>query len=161
MSTQKDAALSSPLFVEFDIQPEGFRCLFLPSVAPQRQHGGVSPASGGTAPAQNGSSGQLIMGGVGSEGNQVFPTSMSYSTWICVHKFSDPRIDPHGIRLLPLARNVMERPDDNLVCFSVVLSARDKALLVRTQETGFPVRKICRIVESNKTFGFFGHTRLT
>ena len=64
-----------------------------------------------------------------------------YSTWICVDKFSDPRLDPHGIRLLTLVRNVMERPDDNLVCLSVVLSPRDKALLVSTQETPLPKGK--------------------
>ena len=64
-----------------------------------------------------------------------------YSTWICVDKFSDPRLDPHSIRLLTLVRNVMERPDDNLVCLSVVLSPRDKALLVSTQETPLPKGK--------------------
>lgn len=82
----------------------------------------------------------MLMGGVGSGGDRVFPapTGMSYSTWICVDKFSDPRLDPHPIRLLTLVRNVMERPDDNLVCLSVVLSPRDKALLVSTQETYLP-----------------------
>jgi hypothetical protein len=35
----------------------------------------------------------------------------------------------------------MERPDDNLVCLSVVLSPRDKALLVSTQETPLPKGK--------------------
>jgi hypothetical protein len=160
MSTPKDVgrsghqgvALSPPPFVEFDMQPEGFGCLFLPSVAPQCQHGGVGSGSGGGggggagqgAAGQNGSSGQVIMGGVGSGGDRVFPapTGMSYSTWICVDKFSDPRLDPHGIRLLTLVRNVMERPDDNLVCLSVVLSPRDKALLVSTQETPLPKGEI-------------------
>ena len=84
------------------------------------------------------------MGGVGSGGDRVFPapTGMSYSTWICVDKFSDPRLDPHGIRLLTLVRNVTtDRPADggqDLVCLSVVLSPRDKALLVSTQETPLP-----------------------
>ncbi len=122
---------------------EGFNCLFLPSVVPQCQHGGSGSGSGGSGgqsgdeEAGGGASGQVIMGGVGSGGDPVFPapTGMSYSTWICVNKFSDPRLDPHGIRLLTLVRNVMERPDDNLVCLSVVLSPRDKALLVSTQET--------------------------
>ena len=69
---------------------------------------------------------------------------MSYSTWICVDKFSDPRIDPHGIRLLtPVVRNVTDRPAEggggqDLVCLSVVLSPKDKTLLVRTKETPLP-----------------------
>lgn len=157
MSTPKDVgrcgghqgvAFSPPPFVEFDMQPEGFGCLFLPSVAPQCQHGGGASGSGSggaggagqPVSGQSGSSSQMMMGGVGSGGDRVFPapTGMSYSTWICVDKFSDPRLDPHGIRLLTLVRNVMERPDDNLVCLSVVLSPRDKALLVSTQETPLP-----------------------
>ena len=69
---------------------------------------------------------------------------MSYSTWICVDKFSDPRIDPHGIRLLtPVVRNVTDRPAEggggqDLVCLSVVLSPKDKTLLIRTKETSLP-----------------------
>ena len=49
MSTPKDVvvAVSPPPFVEFDMQPEGFGCIFLPSVTPQCQHGGVSSGSGG------------------------------------------------------------------------------------------------------------------
>ena len=95
MSTPKDGgrsgnqgvALSPPPFVEFDMQPEGFGCLFLPSVAPQCQHGGVSSGSGGGgsggtgqgASGQNGSSGQVIMGGVGSGGDRVFPAPTGMS----------------------------------------------------------------------------------
>ena len=69
---------------------------------------------------------------------------MSYSTWICVDKFSDPRIDPHGIRLLTsVVRNITDRPAEggggqDLVCLSVVLSPKDKTLLVRTKETSLP-----------------------
>ena len=144
MSTPKDVGRSGsalPPFVEFDMQPEGFGCLFLPSVAPLcslLQQG----SSGGDG--QPGNGGQVIMGGVGSGGDRVFPapTGMSYSTWICVDKFSDPRLDPHEIRLLTLVRNVTtDRPADggqDLVCLSVVLSPRDKALLVSTQETPLP-----------------------
>ena len=144
MSTPKDVGRSGsalPPFVEFDMQPEGFGCLFLPSVAPQcslLQQGSI----GGDG--QPGNGGQVTMGGVGSGGDRVFPapTGMSYSTWICVDKFSDPRLDPHEIRLLTLVRNVTtDRPADggqDLACLSVVLSPRDKALLVSTQETPLP-----------------------
>lgn len=98
MTTPRDVgrndqdAFFSPPFVEFDMQPEGFGCLFLPSVAPQCHANNVSNLSGA-------GTGLIIMGGVGSGGDRIFPaqTGMSFSTWICVDKFSDPRLDPHGI----------------------------------------------------------------
>ena len=89
-------SLFSPPFVEFDMQPEGFGCLYLPSVAPQSQTGSSGADSTPSGGAGSGASG--VMGGVGGGGDRVFPasTGMSYSTWICVDKFSDPRLDPHG-----------------------------------------------------------------
>ena len=88
-------SLTAPPFVEFDMQPEGFGCLFLPSVAPQCIVGGGGVAGGPSMAT-------TMTGGVGGGGDRIFPapTGMSYSTWICVDKFSDPRLDPHGIRLL-------------------------------------------------------------
>jgi len=70
----------------------------------------------------------------------MFPpqTGLSYSTWICVDKFSDPRTDPHCVRLLTLVRNIHGGRDDHLVCLAVVMSARDKAVIVTTQETVMP-----------------------
>lgn len=149
-------SLFSPPFVEFDMQPEGFGCLFLPSVAPQSfgtggpGSGEVGGGSGGSSSVAGGAGGG-VMGGVGGGGDRVFPalSGMSYSTWICVDKFSDPRLDPHPIRLLTLVRNVNHpggpvstpsggESETNLVCLSVVLSPRDKALLVSTQETALP-----------------------
>lgn len=64
-------------------------------------------------------------------------TGLSYSTWICIDKFSDPRTDPHCVRLLTLVRNLQGR-DEHLVCLAVVLSARDKAIIISTQETLMP-----------------------
>ncbi len=124
-------ALSLPPFVEFDMQPEGFGCLFLPSIAPQCHTSGMTNIGGGA--------GIVVMGGVGGGGDRVFPaqTGMTFSTWICIDKFSDPRLDPHGVRLLTLVRNIMDR-EENLICLSVMLSPRDKALLVSTQETPLP-----------------------
>lgn len=86
---------TAPPFVEFDMQPEGFGCLFLPSIAPQCIVGGGGVAGGPSMAT-------TMTGGVGGGGDRIFPapTGMSYSTWICVDKFSDPRLDPHGIRLL-------------------------------------------------------------
>lgn len=151
-------SLFSPPFVEFDMQPEGFGCLYLPSVAPQSLPGssGGDGSGAGNSAAGGAGGGGGVMGGVGGGGDRVFPapTGMSYSTWICVDKFSDPRLDPHGIRLLTLVRNVSlpegpptgrlqssavgESAETNLVCLSVMLSPRDKALLVSTQETPLP-----------------------
>lgn len=132
MGRSSHGALFCPPFVEFDMAPEGFGCLFMPSVAPQCQPGNPTGPSGAAGP--------IVMGGVGGGGDRVFPapTGMSYSTWICVDKFGDPRVDPHPVRLLTLVRNVMERPDENLICLSVVMSARDKAVLVSTAETPLP-----------------------
>lgn len=73
-------------------------------------------------------------------GDRVFPpqTGLTYSTWICVEKYSDPRSDPHCVRLLTLVRNISNSRDEHLVCLTVVLSARDKAIIVSTQETLLP-----------------------
>jgi hypothetical protein len=70
----------------------------------------------------------------------MFPpqTGLSYCTWICVDKFSDPRTDPHCVRLLTLVRNLHGGRDDHLVCLAMVMSARDKAVIVTTQETIMP-----------------------
>jgi len=66
----------------------------------------------------------------------MFPpqSGLSYSTWLCVEKFSEPRTDPHPVRLLTLIRN-MQSTREHLVCLAVVLSARDRALTISTQET--------------------------
>lgn len=66
----------------------------------------------------------------------MFPpqSGLSYSTWLCVEKFSEPRTDPHPVRLLTLIRN-MHSTREHLVCLAVVLSARDRALTISTQET--------------------------
>ncbi|KAJ8919114.1 hypothetical protein NQ315_012099 [Exocentrus adspersus] len=133
MTTPKDFRAQSsytlPPFVEFDMSAEGFGCLYLPSIAPQ------SPS----APSVVSTVDNTILGGIGA-GDRIFPpqTGLSYSTWICVDKFSDPRSDPHCVRLLTLLRNFNGIREDHLVCLSIVLSARDKAIIVSTQETHIP-----------------------
>ena len=74
----------------------------------------------------------------------MFPpqTGLTYSTWICVEKYSDPRSDPHCVRLLTLVRNINNSRDEHLVCLTMVLSARDKAIIVSTQETLVPHSKL-------------------
>ena len=78
-------------------------------------------------------------------GDRGFPPQpgLSYSTWICVDKFSDPRTDPHPVRLLTIARTAKDsnNVEENYVCFSVALSARDKALIVSSNEV--PLSKPC------------------
>lgn len=70
-------------------------------------------------------------------GDRLFPpqTGLTYSTWICVDKFSDPRTDPHCVRLLTLVRTPQSAQSaKDLICLTAVLSARDKAIIVSTQE---------------------------
>lgn len=137
MTTPRDfrahGSCTLPPFVEMDMSAEGFGCLYLPSIAPQ------SPSNVG------GNLDGATVGGIGS-GDRVFPpqTGMTYSTWFCVDKFSDPRTDPHCVRLLTIIRTVNNIREDNLVCLTVLLSARDKAIIVSTQETLVPHSKsIC------------------
>jgi hypothetical protein len=60
---------------------------------------------------------------------------MSYSTWFSVDKFSDPRADPHPIRILTI---IKEAGGNQRLCMTVVVSARDKALLISTKESQLP-----------------------
>ncbi|XP_046392591.1 WD repeat and FYVE domain-containing protein 3 isoform X2 [Ischnura elegans] len=165
-----------PPFVEFDMSAEGFGCLYLPSLAPQSLSAAVaSSGGGGMGGGGMGSGGGGMGGGVGSvggggagggggdinviggigSGDRIFPpqTGLSYSTWVCVDKYSDPRTDPHCVRLLTIARHMpsvggygggSNRRDDqsqqghHLACLAFLLSARDKALIVTTRETIMP-----------------------
>ncbi|KAH9634486.1 hypothetical protein HF086_005479 [Spodoptera exigua] len=122
-----------PPFVEFDMSAEGFGCLYLPSIAPQSANLNAL-----------GTQDTATLGGIGSgswrPSDRVFPpqTGLTYSTWICVEKYSDSRSDPHCVRLLTLVRNINNSRDEHLVCLTMVLSARDKAIIISTQETLVP-----------------------
>ncbi|XP_043246907.1 WD repeat and FYVE domain-containing protein 3-like, partial [Amphibalanus amphitrite] len=126
MTTPRDCrhggAAILPPFVEFDMSVEGFGCLFLPSLAPQ------CLSVGDTS----------VLGGIGT-GDRVFPpaTGLTYSTWFNVERYSNSRADPHCVRLLTLVRHPHGR-DQQLICLTVVLSARDKALIISTRETEMP-----------------------
>ncbi|ALC38357.1 bchs [Drosophila busckii] len=134
MTTPRDfrahGSSTLPPFVELDMSAEGFGCLYLPSLAPQ-----ATATAGGTIDANT-------IGGIGA-GDRIFPpqTGLSYSTWFCVEKFSDPKTDPHCVRLLTLVRTVHNPREENLACLSILLSARDKAIVVSTQETLVTPRK--------------------
>lgn len=133
MTTPRDfrahGSCTLPPFVEFEMTAEGFGCLYLPSISPQ------APAMGGGGSMEAGTT----VGGIGT-GERVFPpqTGLTFSTWFCVDKFSDPRTDPHCVRLLTITRIVNNLREDNVVCLSILLSARDKAIIVSTQETHLP-----------------------
>ncbi|KAJ8676714.1 hypothetical protein QAD02_012501 [Eretmocerus hayati] len=130
MTTPKDfrahGSCTLPPFVEFDMSAEGFACLYIPSIAPQS-----------LTPPTVVSTDNSVIGGIGS-GDRLFPpqTGLTFSTWICVDKFSDPRTDAHCVRLLTLVRSPPSGKD--LICLSAILSARDKAIVVSTQETALP-----------------------
>nr|CAD7590088.1 unnamed protein product [Timema genevievae] len=138
MTTPRDfrahSSTTLPPFVELDMSAEGFGCLYLPSVAPQSPSGTSVVPVGALGAAESN-----VVGGIGT-GDRMFPpqTGLSYSTWLCVDKFSDPRTDPHCVRLLTMVRNLHGGREDHLVCLSLVLSARDKAIIVSTQETVMP-----------------------
>ncbi|XP_050428058.1 WD repeat and FYVE domain-containing protein 3 [Adelges cooleyi] len=132
MTTPRDPCMFTlPPFFEMDLSSEGFGCLFLPSIAPQSPISGPSVVNVATltTPDMN------VIGGIGT-GDRMFPpqSGLSYSAWLCVEKFSEPRMDPHPVRLLTLIRNI-QNTRDHLVCLAIVLSARDRALTISTQET--------------------------
>ncbi|XP_041362357.1 WD repeat and FYVE domain-containing protein 3-like isoform X2 [Gigantopelta aegis] len=136
MTTPRDArmhgATVTPAFVEFDMSAEGFACLYLPSIAPQ------GPPTPSVVGGVVGTSEPVVIGGVGS-GERVFPpqSGLTFSTWFCVDKFSMFSTDAHPVRLLTIVRNLQGR-DENLICLSVTLASRDRALIVATQETYMP-----------------------
>lgn len=142
MTTPRDfrahGSCTLPPFVEMDMAAEGFGCLYLPSIAPQSS----ANVSAAAAAASGLAEGATTVGGIGA-GDRAFPppTGLTYSTWFCVDKFSDPRTDPHCVRLLTIIRTVSNAREDNLVCLTVLLSARDKAIIVSTQETLVPHSK--------------------
>ncbi|XP_014681660.1 PREDICTED: WD repeat and FYVE domain-containing protein 3-like isoform X2 [Priapulus caudatus] len=137
MTTPRDFRLHGasimPGFVELDMSAEGFGCIFIPSLAPQSMN--VPAVVGGGIV---GASESNIIGGVGL-GDRMFPSQngFTYSSWLCVDKFSSPLQDPHPVRLLTLIRNMFGR-EEHLVCLNIHLSARDRAMFVSTAETVLP-----------------------
>ena len=137
MTTPKDLHIQNnsilPPFVEFDMSSEGFGCLYIPSLAPQAAHGTSVAATASLTAGQE----AAVTGGVGV-GDRAFPPQqgLSYSTWICVDRFSDPRADPHPVRILTLARTgKKDGTEQNLLCLSIAISTRDKAIIVSCSES--------------------------
>ncbi|XP_053559369.1 WD repeat and FYVE domain-containing protein 3 isoform X2 [Bombina bombina] len=129
MTTPHDIRLHgssvTPAFVEFDTSLEGFGCLFLPSLAPHN------------APTSNAVTTGLIDGavlsGIGT-GERLFPppSGLTFSTWFCIEHFSTSP-NNHPVRLLTIVRRA-NSSEQHFVCLAVVLSAKDKSLMVSTKE---------------------------
>ncbi|XP_076854600.1 LOW QUALITY PROTEIN: WD repeat and FYVE domain-containing protein 3 [Brachyhypopomus gauderio] len=100
-------------------------CLFLPSLAPHNAPSNNANTSGVNDGA--------VVSGIGS-GERLFPppSGLSYSTWFCVERFSCPPAS-HPVRLLTVVRRATSS-EQHYVCLAIVLSARDRSLLVSTKE---------------------------
>uniref|UniRef100_A0A803T4Q8 WD repeat and FYVE domain containing 3 n=1 Tax=Anolis carolinensis TaxID=28377 RepID=A0A803T4Q8_ANOCA len=129
MTTPHDIRLHgssvTPAFIEFDTSLEGFGCLFLPSLAPHN------------APTNNVVTTGLIDGtvvsGIGT-GERLFPppSGLSYSSWFCVEHFSTAP-SYHPVRLLTVVRRA-NSSEQHYICLAIVLSVKDRSLIVSTKE---------------------------
>ncbi|XP_073209166.1 WD repeat- and FYVE domain-containing protein 4 isoform X3 [Lepidochelys kempii] len=110
----------APSFVEFDMSPEGYGCLFLPTLStvmgPNVEHS--------------------ISGGIGM-GARLFPPSggLTVSSWFLVSRFCSAR-DAHRLRFLTVVRH-MSRMEQEFVCFAVSFSPTDRSLVISTEEVEF------------------------
>ncbi|TGZ69892.1 hypothetical protein CRM22_003482 [Opisthorchis felineus] len=142
-----------PPFVEFDMNPEGFGCLFLPSIAPQGPSS-VANLSGATTCSDL----DEMTGGVGI-GERLFPPphGFTFSTWVCVSQFdkirnsdagatsasSDvlrsragsqpPAQQPQAVHLLTIVRGI-QSVNDQLICLRIFIHPYTRMLVVSTQE---------------------------
>ncbi|XP_076402904.1 WD repeat and FYVE domain-containing protein 3 isoform X6 [Peromyscus maniculatus bairdii] len=129
MTTPHDIRLHgssvTPAFVEFDTSLEGYGCLFLPSLAPHNAPTNNAVTTGLTDGA--------VVSGIGS-GERFFPppSGLSYSCWFCIERFSSPP-NNHPVRLLTVVRRA-NSSEQHYVCLAIVLSAKDRSLIVSTKE---------------------------
>ncbi|XP_015422644.1 PREDICTED: WD repeat and FYVE domain-containing protein 3 isoform X4 [Myotis davidii] len=129
MTTPHDIRLHgssvTPAFVEFDTSLEGFGCLFLPSLAPHNAPTNSAVTTGLTDGA--------VVSGIGT-GERFFPppSGLSYSSWFCIEHFSSPS-NNHPVRLLTVVRRA-NSSEQHYVCLAIVLSAKDRSLIVSTKE---------------------------
>uniref|UniRef100_A0A8C0GX95 Alfy-like armadillo-like repeat domain-containing protein n=1 Tax=Chelonoidis abingdonii TaxID=106734 RepID=A0A8C0GX95_CHEAB len=110
----------APSFVEFDMSPEGYGCLFLPTLStvmgPSAEHS--------------------VSGGIGM-GTRLFPPlgGLTVSSWFLVSRFCSTR-DAHPLRFLTVVRH-MSRMEQEFVCFAVSFSPTDRSLVISTEEVEF------------------------
>ena len=60
------------------------------------------------------------------------PSGLSYSSWFCIEHFSSPP-NNHPVRLLTVVRRA-NSSEQHYVCLAIVLSAKDRSLIVSTKE---------------------------
>lgn len=67
-------------------------------------------------------------------GERLFPppSGLGYSTWFCVEHFSTSP-QTHPVRLLTVVRRATAS-EQHYVCLAIVLSAKDRSLIVSTKE---------------------------
>ncbi|XP_015220356.1 WD repeat and FYVE domain-containing protein 3 isoform X2 [Lepisosteus oculatus] len=129
MTTPHDIRLHgssvTPGFVEFDTSLEGFGCLFLPSLAPHN-----APSSNVNASGVNDGA---VVSGIGN-GERLFPppSGLTYSSWFCIERFSSPPHN-HPVRLITVVRRATSS-EQHYICLAIVLSAKDRSLIVSTKE---------------------------
>lgn len=132
MTTPRDykTFLGTP-FVEFNMQIEGFGCIFLPSIAPQLS----SPPSIVAMGMVSVGSDVNVVGGIGN-GERIFPpqSGLTFSSWIYIDKFATLSNDKiHPIRLLTLIRQAQNK-DNFTTCMAIYLSPKNRSLFVSTEE---------------------------
>ncbi|KAH7637627.1 ph domain associated with beige/beach domain containing protein [Dermatophagoides farinae] len=125
----------SPPFTEFDMNPEGFSCIFIPSIAPISTAGNFSngPSSLLTgAIVGNSDVPVLVNGGIGT-GERAFPSQsgLSFTSWIFIGR-SDPSNDNHTINVLTLYRAT--QPNAEYSCLKAYISLQEKTMTISTQE---------------------------
>eukprot|EP00108_Taenia_solium_P001272 TsM_001024900 transcript=TsM_001024900 gene=TsM_001024900 len=147
-----------PAFVEFNMSMEGFGCLFLPSLAPQRI---VAPVKSFGGDGGMGGASSTCAGGVGT-GERAFPPTngITYCSWICVNDFGTPPLDssaPHPVRLLTVFKGV-QGTNEQLICLSIHLDPHSRALVVSSKEQGGNHRSKDIALDSSSLTGDDAHT---
>ncbi|PIK52860.1 putative WD repeat and FYVE domain-containing protein 3 [Apostichopus japonicus] len=159
MTTPRDTRLtdatSLPAFVEFDMNVEGYGCLYLPSIAPQA----TTSQAVVTVGMNTGNSGETH-GGIGT-GDRTFPpqSGISFSVWFCVDQFGSMSENrDHAVRLLTIVRTASSSGPE-ISCFSLMLSSKERKLILSTLEEPLgrtaPKRKSNHKAENSSTFKFF------
>ncbi|OTF74495.1 PH domain associated with Beige/BEACH domain containing protein, partial [Euroglyphus maynei] len=125
----------TPPFTEFDMNPEGFSCIFIPSIAPISTAGNFS--NGPTnlltgAIVGNSDVPVLVNGGIGT-GERAFPSQsgLSFTSWIFIDR-SDPINDSHTINVLTLYRST--QPNAEYSCLKAYINLQEKTMTISTQE---------------------------
>ncbi|XP_039272900.2 WD repeat and FYVE domain-containing protein 3-like [Styela clava] len=130
MGFQEDGAVNYfnlPGFIEFDMNRQGCSYLFIPSLFPQAAY--TSSVVGQTDAS--------IISGIGI-GERPFPppAGLAVSAWVYIEKFCPHQL--HPIRLLTVTREVnINNSQVQYTCLSIHITAKDKNIIISTQEENF------------------------